>query len=122
MAQSQWRGGKICEDSKEMCQSCEDGRKAFLRNYRTTPHTTTGVAPSVLLMKRAVCSKIPQTENTDPISEVIHKHDLLPKAKIKAYADSKCYVKPCNITPGDTVLVKRHLQRVKKCQSIILVP
>ena len=87
--------------------------QSFLRNYRTTPHTTTGVAPSVLLMKRAVRNKIPQTENTDPISEVIRKHDSLQKTKIKAYADSKCYVKPCNITPGDTVLVKRPFTKGK---------
>ena len=41
--------------------------QSFLRNYRTTPHATTGVAPSVLLMKRAVRNKTPQINNADPI-------------------------------------------------------
>ena len=47
--------------------------QVFLRNYRTTPHTTTGVAPNVLLMKRAVRNKIPQANNVDPVSEIIRK-------------------------------------------------
>jgi hypothetical protein len=49
--------------------------QVFLRNYRTTPHTTTGVAPSVLLMKRAVRNKIRQTNNVDLVSEIIRKRD-----------------------------------------------
>ena len=81
--------------------------QVFLRNYRTTPHTTTGVAPSVLLMKRAVRNKIPQANNVDPVSEIIRKRDSSQKMKIKAYADKKCYVKPSEINLGDSVLVKR---------------
>ena len=87
--------------------------QTFLRNYRTTPHATTGVAPSVLLMKRAVRNKIPQINNADPISEIIGKHDSTQKMKIKAYADNKSYVKPSDITLGDSVLVKRPFTRNK---------
>ena len=87
--------------------------QTFLRNYRITPHATTGVAPSVLLMKRAVRNKIPQINNADPISEIIGKHDSTQKMKIKAYADNKSYVKPSDITLGDSVLVKRPFTRNK---------
>ena len=87
--------------------------QSFLRNYRTTPHATTGTAPSVLLMKRAVRNKIPQADSADPVSEIIRKHDSLQKMKIKSYADNKHHVKPCNISPGDSVLVKRPFNMIK---------
>ena len=87
--------------------------QSFLRNYRTTPHATTGVAPSVLLMKRVARNKIPQTNNVDPVSEIIRRYDSSQKAKIKAYAEQKSYVKPCDITLGDPVLVKRPFVKSK---------
>lgn len=87
--------------------------QAFLRNYRTTPHATTGVAPSVLLMKRAVHNKIPQANSVDPISDIIRKHDSSQKMKIKVYADNKRCIKPCDISPGDAVLVKKPFNMVK---------
>lgn len=81
--------------------------QAILRNYRTTPHATTGVAPAVLLLKRPVRNKLPQANHVDPVSEIIRKRDSSQKAKIKAHADNKTYVKPCTISPGEAVLVKR---------------
>ena len=39
--------------------------QAFLRNYRTTPHSTTGVAPATLFLKRAVRIKLPQSTCAD---------------------------------------------------------
>ncbi|XP_028413678.1 uncharacterized protein LOC114536535 [Dendronephthya gigantea] len=88
----------------------KNGRKelqAFLRSYRTAPHATTGVAPSVMLMRRFVRSKIPQIDRADPVSEIIRKRDSFQKEKMKLYTDNKCYVKPSNIFVGDSVLVKR---------------
>ena len=59
------------------------------------------------LMKCVVRNKIPQTNNIDPVSEIIRKHYSSQKTMIKAYAASKCYVKPCDIAPGDIVLMRR---------------
>lgn len=81
--------------------------QVILRNYRTTPHATTGVAPAVLLLKRAVRNKLPQANHVDPVSEIVRKHDSAQKLKIKAHADNKNYVKPCDINLGESVLVKR---------------
>ncbi len=44
----------------------------FLLNYRTTPHTTTQVAPAQLLFNRVVNNGIPTTPNLPPVS--IHDH------------------------------------------------
>ena len=38
----------------------------LLRNYRTTPHRTTGATPSQLLMQRELRTKIPSQEADNP--------------------------------------------------------
>ena len=81
--------------------------QAILRNYRTTPHATTGVAPAVLLLKRPVRNKLPQANHIDPVAEIVRERDSSQKLKMKAHADNKAYVKPCNISLGEAVLVKR---------------
>ena len=81
--------------------------QAILRNYRTTPHATTGVAPAVLLLKRPVRNKLPQANHIDPVAENVRERDSSQKLKMKAHADNKAYVKPCNISLGEAVLVKR---------------
>ena len=81
--------------------------QAFLRNYRTTPHATTDITPATLLLKRAVRYKLPQVNNADPVAEIVRKHNSSQKLKIKAHADSKCYVKPCDANLRESVLVKR---------------
>ena len=78
-----------------------------MRNYRTTPHGTTGVAPAVLLLKRPVRNKLPQANHIDPVAEIVRERDSSQKLKMKAHADNKAYVKPCNISPGESALVKR---------------
>jgi len=88
-----------------------------LHNYRITPHATTGVAPAVLLFKRPVRNKLPQANHADPVAEIIRKCDYPQNSKIKAHADSKTYVKPCTIPPGETVLVKRPFS-VSKGRSV----
>ena len=81
--------------------------QAILRNCRTTPHATTGVSPAVLLLKRPVRDKLPQPNHIDPVAEIVRERDSSPKLKMKAHADNQAYVKPCNISRDDAVLVKR---------------
>ena len=54
--------------------------QAILRNYRTTPRTTTGVAPAALLLKPPVRNKLPQVSHVDPVSEMIRKYDSSQKS------------------------------------------
>ena len=79
--------------------------QAILRNYRTTPHATTGVGPVVLFLRRPVRNRLPQASHIDP--EIVRQRDFSQKLKIKVHADNKAYMKPCNIFPGETVPVKR---------------
>jgi len=81
--------------------------QAILRNYHTTPHATTGVAPAVLLLKWPVQNKLSQANHIDPVAEIVCKPDSSQKLKMKAHTENKAYVKPCNTSPGKAVLVKR---------------
>ena len=79
------------------------GLQAILRNYRTTPRATTGAAPAVLLLKGPVRNKLPQANHIDPVAAIVRERDSSQKLKMKAHADNRAYVKPCNISPDQKV-------------------
>ena len=98
---------KYVKTAKAEGSPWKKGLQAFLRNYRTSPHCTTGEAPSTLFLKRTVKTKLPHVPRADPISDIVRKRDTEQKKKIKMYADRKRYVKPSDLSVGDPVLVKR---------------
>lgn len=57
---SEWRGRAIVEGTPRMRVITE-----FIRNYRATPHTTTGKAPAELLFKRSSLSGAGSTETPE---------------------------------------------------------
>ena len=79
----------------------------LLRNYRSTPHSLTGIAPATALFNRPMRSKLPEVPQQINNSTDIAQGDHQAKIRMKAYADSKTNVKPTNISVGDTVVVKR---------------
>ena len=78
----------------------------FLRNYRSTPHCTTGVPPATALFGRSMNIKIPQISDMPTTPVEFRSRDLEKKQKMKNNADNKNYVKPSDLNIGDTVLVK----------------
>ena len=85
----------------------------FLLTYRTTPHTTTGVAPAELLFNRVIRSGIPTVkEHSTPVSieernKKVHERMKQQKEKVKAYVDKARRVKETNLKVGDMVLVRQ---------------
>ena len=83
----------------------------FLRNYRETPHCTTGVAPATALLGRPIRIKlpcpvaVPCESNLKPA--LMREHDAHQKLKIKTLAESRRPIKDSDIQVGDTVLVKQ---------------
>ena len=83
----------------------------FLRNYRATPHCTTGVTPATALFGRPIRTKLPNPvvvtngESHDPVA--MRQRDAHQKLKIKTQAESRRTIKDCDIQVGDTVLVKQ---------------
>ena len=63
----------------------------FLRNYRSTPHTFTGIAPTTALFKRPMRNKLPQLSQASGESDIMRK-DREDKARMKVYSDRKAYV------------------------------
>ena len=83
----------------------------FLRNYRATPHCTTGVSPATALFGRPIRIKlpsyvgVPSSESHDPVT--MRERDTQQKLRIKSQAESRKTVKDCDIQVGDTVLVRQ---------------
>ena len=83
----------------------------FLRNYRATPHCTTGVAPTTALLGRPIRIKlpcpvaVPCESNLKPA--LMREHDAHQKLKTKTLAESRRPIKNSDIQVGDTVLVKQ---------------
>ena len=75
----------------------------FLRNYRATPHTTTGRTPAELLLKRPVRTRLPEYIPVEQDHQ-LRARDAEQKAKIKRYADNK-QTTSSTIEVGDMVLV-----------------
>ena len=79
----------------------------LLRNYRTTPRSSTGKAPATAMFNRTVRNKLPELPMDSYDQAGIQERDENAKRKMKAYADNKAHLKPQNISVGDTVIVKR---------------
>lgn len=87
----------------------------YLRNYRSTPHSSTGVPPAEAMLGRQIKTRLPENprpiRETTPTDRKMETDDANAKAKQKQYKDDKKYVKPHNIVQGDQVLL---LQRKNK--------
>ena len=81
----------------------------FLRQYRATPHSTTGKSPSELLNGRKLKSTLPLVQ-FDQASPEIRRADAKRKEKMKEYADKCNHAKNTDLNVGDKVLIKQPKQ------------
>ena len=81
----------------------------FLLNYRATPHSSTNMSPSEVLMNRKIRTKVPQIYKVAnaKIDTELRQTDEKSKRIMKTYADKQRNVKPHGFQIGDTVLVKQ---------------
>ena len=86
----------------------------FLRQYRSTPHSSTGKAPAEVLYSRQIRTRLPSVPNQSQTTPDIRPQDEEAKKKQKAAKDAKAYVKPHDIKKGDKVLL---LQKQSKQNS-----
>lgn len=83
----------------------------FLLDYRTTPHCTTGVSPASILFGRTIKNRLPHLVAPIAGDHSIRVRDTQAKKTIKKYADRKVYVKPNNLSVGDTVVKSDHTSK-----------
>ncbi|XP_064651618.1 uncharacterized protein K02A2.6-like [Lineus longissimus] len=97
-------------------QNWKQELQKFLRQYRATPHSTTGVSPFEALTGRKMNTQLPQITASSPAARspvpdaVIRNRDDIQKAKMKAYADKGRHVKESSLSEGDAVLVRQRRQ------------
>lgn len=94
MAKSQWRGRKNYAHSRKAIKTADiEGKNwkqemfTFLRNYRATPHSTTGQSPAEGLLGRKMRMKLSQLAERKDKSTDVYRNDKQAKKKMKQYAD-----------------------------------
>ena len=78
----------------------------FLMMYRSTPHSTTGASPAVLLLGRKIRTKIPQLQEFT-CDDDVRDRDSERKEKGKINADCKRNACENDIQKGDNVLLRQ---------------
>jgi hypothetical protein len=98
----------------------------FLRDYRNTPHSTTGRSPAEILFGRKLRSRLPQYDGATQVETQLNDStahsdwrmtDSIKKRQYKKYADRRNRARPRFIAVGDRVLVRRN-QRNNKLTSL----
>lgn len=89
--------------------------RSFLLMYNSTPHTTTGVAPSFLMFGRILRDKLPSIGNRTATAneESVRDQDWSKKLKETEYANAKRHAKPTELKEGDVVVAKRTVKENK---------
>ena len=82
----------------------------FLLNYRNTPHSSTGVSPAQLLLKREVVTKLPQLPPADTIPQSVRQKDQTKKSQMIRNSNPGKTRNP-HFQVGDIVLAKRYTVR-----------
>ena len=98
---------KVIKTVKTENKNYKQELNGLLRNYHTTPHSTTRVTPTTALFGRPMKTKLPESLFTPHVNPSIIENDQRAKAKMKRYADIKPYVWPSNAVVGDAVFVIR---------------
>ena len=79
---------------------------SFLRNYRATPHATTGVRRARVILNRPLRTRLPQPQTIADNDQQIRDRDRIKKGQMKANAEKcKSFCKS-QLKTGDVVLVK----------------
>lgn len=91
--------------------------RMFILMHNSTPHSTTGVAPSSLMFGRILKDKLPGLlVKSNKVLEEIYDHDHEKKMKGAEYADERRNAQPNTIDIGDTVVTKR-IQKENKLST-----
>lgn len=100
--------GKAIRAANTEHRSWKQEIHTFLRNYRATPHATTGQSPGKLMFGRNFNVKIPQFQTAKPPEDrKLRETDKKKKGKMKQNFEERHYVKPSNFKIGESVLVKQ---------------
>jgi len=102
---------KIMQTAKTERKPWKKALVEFLRAYRSTPHSSTGVAPSQLLFGFNRTNRLPSamidSVSRDEYKKMAQINDKAAKLKAKTANDSKRHAKTHSIKEDDLVLVQQ---------------
>ena len=101
--------GKVLRTAKLDNVSWRLRLREFLRAYRSTPHSTTKVAPVDLFLRNGNTSRLPSSRRFQPsdIDMFARENDTGRKAAMKAEADKRLRTKDHSFKVGDIVIAKQ---------------
>ena len=80
----------------------------MLRNYRTTPHQSTGETPAMMLINRELRTKLPSFNTSKSFDDTrAQQEDAEAKKQAKEYADRKRRAQEKEFKIGDKVLLRQ---------------
>lgn len=101
---------KSVKSSLIEARNYKQGLYDFLRQYRATPHVSTGYTPFKLMFGRDPTTRMPNIgheKNGNPqMREIAQQNDDLSKMRAKRYEDERINAKDRSINVGDRVLVR----------------
>lgn len=97
--------GKLCKSAQLEGRPWKQELYKFLRNYRATPHCSTGIAPATALNGYHLKTKLPEFRAVEAPGKIDDK-DRSSKAQMKAYAEKRRNIKLPDIQVNDKVLMK----------------
>jgi len=99
--------GKMLKIAQVEGRDWKEELQTFLLSYRSTPQSTTGASPARLMFGREIRTKLPELRPQETLmDEEIRDRDWQKKIQQKRYADEKRHAEPCDLKPGDKVLLK----------------
>jgi hypothetical protein len=105
--------GKIIKCSQTEGKDWKRELFKFLRNYRATPHSSTGVAPATALNGYSLRTQLPEIGIVKEGRPNFEKKDERSKAKMKANAESRRNIRNSNLKIGDDVLMSEKVKSGK---------
>ena len=97
---------KVIRTATAECLSWKQELYRFLRNYRATPHATTGKAPATLLFAHPMRTRLPEVPR-EAKDHDLRERDQQQKSRMKANAEQHMTMRSKPLKCGDKVLIKR---------------
>lgn len=97
--------GKVCRSAQVEGKPWRKELQKYLRNYRATPHSTTGIPPATALNGYPLKTKLPEIAVPGDESK-IDENDKIAKANMKRYAERRRNIRDSDLKVGEKVIMK----------------
>ena len=106
---------RVVQFAKEAGISKQAALNDFLRAYRATPHSATGVAPADLMLGHSRACGLPRLEPDEKQQRAWHStaksNDESAKARMEADFNTRMHARKSGLAIGDLVLLRREHKR-----------